>query len=269
MTDPTTIIHPFDEDTHVEHVGGGRFIAAYSDRWTGLGGAVNGGYAAAITLRALGDLVSHPDPLVVSSFFLRPGEPGPVEILTDIARSGRRSSTGTARLIQNGHEILRTTATFADLSDATNDAQPLSSPPALPDPDDAIDPIGGMTLMGVTIVDRVEFRYAALPGWWRGHPSGDPRAEFWMRFKDGRDADTMSLPLLVDGAAPVVLDAGAAGSSTVELTTHVRARPAPGWLACRVTTRHLVGGYHDEDFEIWDRTGQLVAQARQLAVVLR
>ena len=31
----------------------------------------------------------------------------------------------------------------------------------------------------------------------------------------------------------------------------MRARPAPGWLARRVTTRHVSGGYHEEDFEIW------------------
>jgi acyl-CoA thioesterase len=78
----------------------------------------------------------------------------------------------------------------------------------------------------------------------------------------------MNLPLLVDGAAPVVLDLGVAGSATLELTTHVRRRPAPGWLACRATTRYVAGGYHEEDFEIWDRNGQLVAQARQLALVI-
>jgi acyl-CoA thioesterase len=57
------------------------------------------------------------------------------------------------------------------------------------------------------------------------------------------------------------------GSSTIELTVHVRTRPAPGWLACRSTTRFLMKGYHEEDFEAWDETGRLVAPARQLAVV--
>jgi hypothetical protein len=48
---------------------------------------------------------------------------------------------------------------------------------------------------------------------------------------------------------------------------HVRARPAPGWLACRVLTRHVIGGYHEEDFEVWDSRGTLVAQSRQLALL--
>ncbi len=90
---------------------------------------------------------------------------------------------------------------------------------------------------------------------------------FWMRFKQGRDADLLSLALLVDAAAPAVLELGEPASSTVELTGHLRAHPAPGWLACRAWTRHVIGGYHEEDLEIWDSDGKRVAQARQLAVL--
>jgi hypothetical protein len=45
------------------------------------------------------------------------------------------------------------------------------------------------------------------------------------------------------------MEIGATGSSTLELTVHVRAHPAPDWLACRARTRYLTGGYHEEDFE--------------------
>jgi acyl-CoA thioesterase len=88
-----------------------------------------------------------------------------------------------------------------------------------------------------------------------------------MRFADGRDADLLALPLLVDATAPSVLELGVT-STTIQLTVHLRAQPAPGWLACRSTTRFVSGGYHEEDFEIWDRDGTLVAQSRQLALLL-
>ena len=63
------------------------------------------------------------------------------------------------------------------------------------------------------------------------------------------------------------MEIGAAGSVTLELTAHLRARPAAGWLACRMATRYVTNGYHEEDFEIWDSRGHLVAQARQLALL--
>jgi hypothetical protein len=87
-----------------------------------------------------------------------------------------------------------------------------------------------------------------------------------MRFADGRPADALTLPFIVDAAPPAVLELGVS-STTIELTVHVRARPAPGWLACRTSTRFVSGGYHEEDFEAWDSTGVLVAQSRQLALV--
>ena len=108
---------------------------------------------------------------------------------------------------------------------------------------------------------------AELPGWFLGRPSGRPASEFWMRFADGRETDLLSLPLLVDSTAPSVLELGA-GSTTIQLTVHLRAHPAPGWLACRATTRFVSNGYHEEDFEVWDSAGTLVAQSRQLALIL-
>ena len=51
------------------------------------------------------------------------------------------------------------------------------------------------------------------------------------------------------------------------MTVHFRARPAPGWLRFRFSTRFAFGGHLDEDGELWDSSGQLVAQSRQLAVL--
>ena len=51
----------------------------------------------------------------------------------------------------------------------------------------------------------------------------------------------------------------------MELTAHVRALPAPGWISARLSTRNIAGGMFEEDCELWDSAGRLVAQSRQLA----
>src|SRR5699024_12591920 len=102
-----------------------------------------------------------------------------------------------------------------------------------------------------------------------GNKDGRPHAEHWMRFADGRDADSVSLVSMVDFAPPAVLEIGEFSTITVELSVHVRARPAPGCLACRVFTKHVSGDLHEEGMEIWDSRGKVVAQGRQLAKLLR
>jgi len=268
----------FDEDSRVVAAGSeGAFTTELTSRWNGTAGAVNGGYMLAICARALALGIPFPDPVVVSGFFLRPGTAGPAAVSTSVIRSGRSTAFGEAALTQDGKDVVRVTAAFARLGegpgagvdvDAGRDGLVFldGTPPALPPPAECVGvPVGSFGL--ASIAERIEFRSAELPGWFLGRPSGRPASEFWMRFADGREADLLSLPLLVDSTAPSVLELGA-GSVTIQLTVHLRAHPAPGWLACRATTRFVRNGYHEEDFEVWDSAGTLVAQSRQLALIL-
>jgi acyl-CoA thioesterase len=247
---------------------GPAFTAQISDQWSGMAG-VNGGFMLALCTRALTAVLPFPDPVVVSGFFLRPGSEGVAQVTTEVIRAGRTTAFGQASLWRDGKEVVRATAAFTDLSKSAERPGPAytgATAPALPAPESCFSPESG-SLPGVTLTDRIEYRAGVVPGWVTGQPSGNPLMEFWMRFRDGRPPDLAALPLLVDAAAPAVLEIGVL-STTVELTVHLRARPAPGWLACRASTRHVAGGYHEEDFEIWDSAGTLVAQSRQLALVL-
>jgi acyl-CoA thioesterase len=51
----------------------------------------------------------------------------------------------------------------------------------------------------------------------------------------------------------------------VQLQVLVRALPAPGWCLVEASSSEISGGWVDEDYRIWDSTGRLVAQSRQLA----
>jgi acyl-CoA thioesterase len=255
----------FEVDTAVEALDDNRFAAVVTDRWNGLAGRPLGGYVLAVGLRALQAAMPLPDLFVATAFYLSPVDPGPVEIHTEIARSGRRIVTGEARLYQNGAEALRTVASFADLSLAAGQNFVTAGSPDLPPPQDAIDLHEGGPLPTASIADRVEYRVADSLEQRQGREERRPVTELWMRLKEGGGQDLLSLPFLADAAPPAVLEIGATGSITIHLTVHVRGRPSSEWSACRASTRFITSGYHEEDFEIWDEHGHLVAQSRQLA----
>jgi len=107
----------------------------------------------------------------------------------------------------------------------------------------------------------------ATAGWAVGRPGGRACVQAWFRFHDGREPDPLVLLLAVDALPPTTFELGRMGwAPTLELTAHVRARPAPGWLRLRHESRNMAGGMFEEDCEVWDSTGRLVAQSRQLAL---
>ena len=90
------------------------------------------------------------------------------------------------------------------------------------------------------------------------------RDEFSLLFAGDRG---LALTRLREAQPPVVtLDLGLRGwTPTLQLTAHLRAVPAPGWLLLSHATRNFAGGLLEEDAEVWDSSGRLVAQSRQLA----
>src|SRR5262245_42006541 len=186
--------HLFDTDTRVEPAGDHAYRATLTDSWNALGGVPNGGYLLAVCLNALAAEMPLPDPVVVSATYLRPAAQGVAELRTELVRAGRRVATGEVQLHQGGREIVRAIATFADLADAQGPTTMRSAPPELPAPEASTDVIEhAPPLRGVNITDRFEYRAPQLPGWARGEPTGDADLAFWLRFRDGREADPIAL----------------------------------------------------------------------------
>ena len=117
------------------------------------------------------------------------------------------------------------------------------------------------------IIDRFEMLLdPACAGWALGEPSGRGLIQGWFRLHDEREPDPTVLLAAVDFFPPVTFDLGRMGwAPTLELTAHIRAIPAPGWIKIKIETRNVAGGMFEEDCEIWDSAGRLVAQSRQLA----
>ncbi|NGO79914.1 thioesterase family protein [Streptomyces sp. YC504] len=263
----------FDRDTAVTLREPGIYDAELSAGWTIIS-AVNGGYLLAVIGRALGQALPHADPFTISAHYLTASHPGPAVIRTETVRTGRTLSTGQASLFQydeEGREVerIRVLASYGDLDALPDDVRTTAARPSIPPvdqcfgPQDAPTPIKGST----AITDRLWLKLdPATLGWALGAPSGKGEMRSWFGLADGRDADPLSLLLAVDALPPTAFELGIQGwIPTVELTVHVRCRPAPGPLRIAITTRNLAGGFLEEDAEVWDSEDRLVAQSRQLA----
>ncbi len=258
--------HPSDDLAH--------FDTFVSNSWS-IGDNPNGGYLAASSLRALAQLTQQPDPLSVSTHFLRPGSGGePGEIRTRLIRPGRRSTTASSELHQGGKQRLHMVAAFGDLgpSDGTesSDLPGLTIPPvSLPEPENCVDRRSLEQGVELPILDRLDVRVD--PQWAVAGASDRAEVSGWIRFGDGRPVDSIALVLFADAFPPSVFSLlGTIGwVPTLELTVHVRRRPAPGWIRARFTTEDLSNDMLVESGELWDSAGRLVARSRQLALLLQ
>lgn len=248
---------------------GGRYDAELGAGWQ-IGGGINGGLLMAVAAHALSlEHGEHRDPLSISGYYLSASRPGPATVRTETVRRGRTISTGTASLLQDGEERLRVLASYGDLDALDSEVATTAQPPAMPAPEQCIGvehaPEG--LIEKAALLERFDLRLdPATVGWAVGQPSGQGRIQGWFKLADSRDPDPLLLLLAADALPPVTFDLGRPGwAPTVELTVHLRAKPQPGWLRISHATRNVAGGYFEEDCEIWDESGRLVAQSRQLA----
>jgi acyl-CoA thioesterase len=259
--------YDFDLATAVRAAGDGRGYGATIDPGWTIGGRPNGGYLLAIATRAALAEAAHPDPFAISTHFLAPPAAGPATVAVERLRAGRTVSVLRARLEQEDGACLEALVTAGKL-DTAEPHWRAGSPPELPPPDQCVQGTpegpGGVR---VSILEHLDVRIdPATSGWAVGKPSGRLEIRGWVRFHDGRPPDPLALLQVVDALPPVSFELGImAWAPTIELTAYVRRPPAPGWLACVVSGRLLQGGWFDEETEVWDEQGALVAQSRQLA----
>jgi acyl-CoA thioesterase len=271
----------FDAETAVTAVGPGRWSAFIGADWN-INLNPNGGYAQAPLFRAMGAEVSdHGDPVAATTHFLRPAVAGcDAEITVELLRAGRRTSTVRGTMSQQGKVRLESIATFADLGAQASTEWGLDIPaPAIASPQECLDRSTILQDVDLPLMSRVEVRIdpdstnpdgAGSPdGVGGGGAKGAAVVNGWMRFRDDRPADSLALTLMADCFPPSVFNVfGRVGwVPTIELTVHVRRRPAPGWIQAQFTTADSFGATLIEDGVLWDDTGAVVAQARQLALI--
>ncbi len=260
----------FAAATSVAPAGDGLWTATITPGWD-IAGNANGGYLLAMATRALVAATERPDPVSITAHYLSPGKPGPVEISTAIVKEGKRFATATATLSAAGRPILIALGTLGDLGHAEGPELVDGEAPELPPPDLCV-PVETTGTFSPPFVKRVELRiHPDDAGFAAGAPSGRALMRGWFRLRHDEPVDTVALLCAIDAFPPTAFNTRlpVGWTPTIELTGHVRGRPAPGWLRCRFTTRFVTRGFLEEDGEAWDSTDRLVAQSRQLALVPR
>jgi acyl-coenzyme A thioesterase PaaI-like protein len=264
----------FDEATAVTPAGGGSYHVRVDERFAFFTrgsptGAVNGGVLLATVLRAVQETSPHPYPVATSAHFLRVTRPGPARVDVNWLKYGKTAATARASLLQDGECALETTVTTGMLNEpAPGELSWTSQPPVLPPVAECAALAGGQPIDASRgFPGQVDLRLdPATAGWLHGQPDGVPELRGYFRLRESRDPDAFLLCLAVDALPPVVLRLARVGwSPTAELTWYMRALPAPGWLTVATRCRHSGSGWFDEEAEVWDSAGRLVAQGRQLA----
>jgi acyl-CoA thioesterase len=269
--DAPTAVHPFDLDTEVKDLGDGRFGAEMSERWWVEQGP-NGGYVAAVILRAIQRAASiERAPRSLTVQFPRAPAAGPVEIAVKVEREGGTVTFLSARLQQGGALQATALAVLANDLDASGFAElqmPAVEPPEelySPDPEQ----VPGMPMMMQNYSMRPALGGAAFSG-------GPPHSGVWMRSREPRLLDAPLTAAILDAwfPAPFIGLDRPAPAPTIDYTVHFRAPlPTPGASAedaYLATFRSGLarGGFFEEDGELWSQSGDLLAQSRQLALLL-
>ncbi len=254
----------FDQNTQVERIGENRWRAVLTESWC-VGPVPNGGYLLAIIGRAFSQALVHVDPSAVNAFYLAPTKVGSCEIEIETLRQGGSNSFAVARLYQEGELKIQATAAYTDLDRASGESQMLLQLPEIPAFDDcAALPVNDFIALTKHTHQRV------IPGQEKsmlGEPQGGGEWLGWVDFRDDNPVDLNALLYFCDAFPPPAFTLyGPVGwVPTVDLSVQVRAKPAPGPIMCRITSKALTDGTVEEDGTLWDSSGKLVLLSRQTA----
>jgi acyl-CoA thioesterase len=265
----------FVTDTAVTPMGSGLYAARIDTGWW-IERGPNGGYVAALILRAVTAEVADPDRRLRSFtvHYLAPPTEGPVEIVVTVERQGRSLTSASARLMQKERLLAIAVGAFST-SRPSIEFCDLVMPDVAP-PED-IDALPAGPGLGPIMRERYEQRWAIGARPFSG--GTEALAGGWIRLAraeldgDAPSVDQHLIVAMADAWMPPVFSrlTEPAALPTIDLTVHLRnALPAGSddWVLVAFRSTVASDGFVEEDGELWSRDGLLLAQSRQLAVVL-
>lgn len=231
----------------------------------------HGGFLAAIVVRAMTQTIDEPAraPRSITLHYLRPPAEGDVEIAVTVERAGRSLSTLTAHLTQDGKLCVIAIAAFSIGFDPIVDYAP--NPPDVPPPEE-FDPVAVHPEQAA-----MARRFAIQPLDVRPRDgSRDIVVGGWMALREPPPVDAALLALLADGYMPTpwVKAKRLVGAPTIDLTIHFRVPDPAAYVAQGepvlgiFRSKESFDGFFDEEGELWSPGGVLLAQCRQLGLLM-
>ncbi len=258
-------MHMFDQDISLERIDDLHFRAAVSDNWSANGNP-DGGYLMALLANGMMQVSEKSFSPIFTANYVSRSVPGKADIFIEGLSDSTQFARYQARLVQDGQEKVRMFGTFAREDEACLEEWYEESPPDIAPLDECV-PIPAFSNK-YTLFANMDVRLdPRCAGWIQGETSDISRLKGWITFRHPRDHDMFSLTLAADSFPPAVLASQGmvAWVPTLEFTVNIRNMPLKPWLKCLFRTRFVTCGLLEEDGEMWDERGELVAICRQIA----
>ncbi len=264
----------FERDTGVARQDDSTFVANLDPGWWVMRGP-NGGYLAAIVLRALTAAVDDPSRAARSLTvqYTAPPDADELTVTTAIERVGRSLTSCSARVTQGDRLVALAIAAFSAPRPGPVfcDLHPPDVPPA-----------SGLERLEVLpeappIASRWDTRWAIGRPPRPGKPlAREALAGGWIRLEEPQAFDAPAIAAVTDAWIPPIFSRTdeLLAVPTIDLTVHFRS-PLPhpgldpdGFVLAVFRTNAAADGFMEEDGEVWAPDGTLLAQSRQLAALL-
>ena len=258
----------FDRDILLEQEDEVNFAGIVAPNWS-VNGNPNGGYLMAFLAAAMQKKSDKKWPIIVTANFLTKCETGKKSRVTvETISVGKMLNRYQANLIQDGIERTRAWATFMDEGNCDKGVDIYEK--EVPDMPVREECVSFPALPKYTLFKNMELLLTpSCAGWLKKAGDLSPVSEQkgWIKFRDGRPGDALSLLLTADAFPPPILasQGAVAWVPTIEYSVSVRALPDTPWIKAVFRSHYLTCAIVEEDGELWDENGKLLAISRQIA----
>ncbi|ABW66106.1 thioesterase family protein [Desulfosudis oleivorans] len=258
-------MYSFDRDIALEQQARQLFSATVTPNWS-VNRNPDGGYLMALMANGV---LQHAEKQWITIFtanFVSRCVPGPVSLAVDLLGTSSRFERWQASLEQEGDTKVFALCTLTDNAVEDPETRYEADPPVLASRQDCLE---FPAVPGYTIFEQMDVRLdPACTGWLTSGALTDrSEQKGWIRFKDDRPFDMLSLLLAADAFPPPVLASHGmtAWVPTLEMSVNIRQKPSSPWLRCVFRSRFIHNGIVEEDGQVWDENDRLVAVSRQVS----